>query len=386
MVRHLFGLLLALLPPAFAQHSHGPAQSGLAVTAVFDDQGRLWRAEVRDGHVWVSRSGDKGMTFGAPVAVNREPETIAADGENRPKIAVAGDHVYVSWTQSLSRPYTGHVRFAHSQDGCRTFLGPVTVNDDPAIVSHRFDSLIVDGWGRVHLFWLDKRDAAAAAARGEAYTGAALYHAVADEALRFGANERLAAHTCECCRVVTALDTDGVPLVFWRHVFGRNVRDHALLRLDGQAKAVRVSFDGWAVDACPHHGPALAVGPDGTRHLAWFSGGPTRQGLFYARMTPSGTLSEPLPFGRNGAQAGHPAVAVLGTRVWLAWKEFEDGRVLIRAMASADGGARFGPARTVATTEGASDHPLLIADTQAVYLSWNTAREGHRLLRLDDSP
>lgn len=83
-----------------------------------------------------------------------------------------------------------------------------------------------------------------------------------------------------------ALDRDGVPLVFWRHIFDRNVRDHALLKLDNKSTLMRVSHDQWAVDACPHHGPAISVAYDGTRHLAWYNNAPERQGLFYARMAP----------------------------------------------------------------------------------------------------
>ncbi len=383
MVKWLAAAILCLLGSAWAQHDHRSAKPGLAVSAVFDDQGRVWRAEARNGRVWVSRSDDKGYRFQPPVAVNAVPESIAADGENRPKIAVAGKRVYVSWTQSLDKPYTGHVRFARSLDGGRTFSEPITVNDDREIISHRFDSLLLDAQGRVYLFWLDKRDAAAAQARGEKYAGAALYHAVSDDGgASFSPNRRLAANSCECCRLATALDRDGAPLVLWRHIFGRNVRDHALLKLDGKSELVRVSFDQWEVDACPHHGPALAVGRDGARHLAWYNDAPAGHGLFYARMERDGTLSQPLGFGHYDAQAGHPSVIAAGARVMLAWKEFDGERALVRVMESADGGRSWQAARRVADTAGASDHPLLIADGDTIYLSWNTARDGYRLLPL----
>jgi hypothetical protein len=383
MVRALLILLLCLAPTAWAQHEHGHGQTSLplAVSAVFDAEGRLWRAEVRAGQVWLVRSTDQGRSFTAPVAVNAQPESIAADGENRPKLVVAGQRVYVSWTQSLDQPYTGNVRFARSLDGGQTFSAPVTVNDDHARISHRFDALIVDGHGRIHLMWLDKRDAAAAQARGDRYAGAALYHAVSDDGgASFGANRRLAANSCECCRIVSALDRDGVPLVFWRHIYGRNVRDHALLKLDGTSEPVRVSFDQWAVDACPHHGPTLSVGADGMRHLAWFNNGPERHGLFYARMQPDGRLLPPVSFGNYEAQAGHASVFALGERVVLAWKEFDGERAVVRVMVSPDGGRTWGTPRRAADTAGASDHPLLVSDGAAVYLSWNTADDGFRLL------
>ncbi|MEO1767249.1 sialidase family protein [Thiobacter aerophilum] len=392
MVRRLLFLLVfaaSLAQPARAHEAHQAARTGLAVSVAADATGRLWRAQVWEGRVWVSRSDDGGRSFGVPVAVNAVPEAIVADGENRPKLAVVGSRIYVSWTQALSKPYTGHVRFAHSVDGGRTFAEPITVNDDREVISHRFDSLLVDGRGRVHLFWLDKRDAAAAQAQGEPYTGAALYHAVSEDGgASFGRNERLAAHSCECCRVVSALDADGIPLVLWRHVFGRNERDHALLRLDGRTKPVRVSFDRWEVDACPHHGPALAVAPDGTRHLAWFNDAPTRHGLFYARMDADGGMGTPLAFGDYAQQAAHPALAVAAGRVWLAWKEFDGRQALVRAMHSDDGGRSWSAPRSVAASSGASDHPLLVSAGHRVYLSWSTQLEGHRVIPLvpDDTP
>lgn len=381
MVRALLAFVLWTAAAAWGQHDHGQAKPALAVSATFDSEGRVWRAEVRERHVWLSHSPDQGRSFNPPVRVNALPENIAADGENRPKVVVAGQRVYLSWTQSLDRPYTGHVRFSRSLDGGKTFAEPITVNDNREIISHRFESLLVDAAGRIHLAWLDKRDAAAARAGGQPHVGAALYHAVSEDGGQtFGANRRLAANSCECCRVATALDKDGAPLVFWRHVFGRNVRDHALLKLDGRSELVRVSHDQWEVDACPHHGPALSVAPDGARHLAWFNNAPARHGLFYARMEADGRLSSPLPFGNFDAQAAHPSVVTVGTRVVLAWKEFDGERAAVRAMVSPDGGRNWSAPRVIADSAGASDHPLLIADGNATYLSWNTVREGYRLL------
>ena len=40
----------------------------------------------------------------------------------------------------------------------------------------------------------------------------------------------------------------------------------------------------------------------------------------------------------------------------------------------------------LAETADASDHPLLVADRQHVYLSWLTKIEGYRLIPLEDQP
>ncbi len=118
----------------------------LAVAVAFDDAGRLWLARVESGQLKVAQSEDNGRHFTWPVTVNALPETIAAEGESRPQIAVAADGtVHVLWNIALAKPYTGHVRYSRSTDGGRSFSAPVTVNDDRAEISHRFPALLVAG-------------------------------------------------------------------------------------------------------------------------------------------------------------------------------------------------------------------------------------------------
>lgn len=358
------------------------AKPQLAVGAAFDEQGRLWRAEVSQGHVYVSRSTDGGQSFGPAVAVNPEAEAVAGDGENRPKIAVRGGVVYVAYTQALDQPMTGNIRFARSLDGGKTFSAPITVNDDRQVISHRFEAMGVNGAGQVFLAWLDKRDLAAAKAKGEKYSGAAVYYAVSDDrGASFRSNVKLADHSCECCRVALAVDWDGVPVAFWRHVFDGNVRDHALAKLDGKSAPVRASRDNWQVDACPHHGPAISIDPDGAYHLVWFANGSAGPGLFYAHSLDGGkSFSTPLAFGNGDAQAAHPHVLGTAEGVFVAWKEFDGRQSRVQLMQSTDGGASWSPPRVVATTADNSDHPLLLASGPRVFLAWNTQAEGFRLV------
>lgn len=385
------GLCGALLFPAFcnahegthATAQHAPARAPLAASAAFDQAGRLWLATVKDGHVLISRSDDLGKTFRPAVTVNAETEVIAAEGEARPKIAFGPNGaLYVSYTQSLDKPYTGHIRFSRSLDGGKSFSIPITVNDNLDVITHRFDSMAVNNRGEIYLVWLDKRDQQAAMQNKQAYAGAAIYSAVSkDGGQSFSANRKLADHSCECCRIALAMDTDGVPVAAWRHVYGKNVRDHAIARLDANATPLRISHDDWEVDACPHHGPALSVGTDGSYHAAWFTNGKNRQGLFYARSTDKGAhFSTPLNFGNEDAQTAHPYVLSTGKSVYLAWKEFDGKHSSIRLMHSADNGATWSAPKSVAQSADASDHPLLIAHGEHVYLSWNTLHEGYRLI------
>jgi len=361
------------------------ARQPLAATATFDAQGRLWLAAVKDGHVMVSRSDDRGKSFGAPVTVNPEQEFIAADGENRPKIFVGSNGtVFISYTQPLETPFSGNVRFSRSVDGGKSFSAPVTVNDNLDPITHRFDAMGINGRGQVYIAWLDKRDSAAAAAKGEKYSGIAVYQAISeDEGRSFHPNTKVADHTCECCRIAMAMDTDGYPVIAWRHIYDTNIRDHALVRLDGRMAPVRLSHENWNIAACPHHGPSLSIASDGVYHATWFSGAPERQGLFYAHSADRGkTFSAPLNFGNPGAQPAHPYVFSLGNRVHLVWKEFDGESTAILGMRSDDGGKSWSAPEKLAATSDVSDWPLLIGTDNRVYLSWNTKNEGYRLIEI----
>lgn len=390
-------------PPAHAGHHAGAvppaapvdreklwkdmlAKPSLATTTAFDTKGRLWRASIQEGQVRVSNSGDHGKTFSTPVAANGVPEDIAGDGENRPKILVRNDVVYVSWTQALGKPMTGHIRFSRSLDGGKTFSPPLTVNDDPQIISHRFEAMGVNDRGQVTLAWLDKRDLAAAQREGRPYTGAAVYYAVSDDnGASFRPNRKLADHSCECCRVALAVEPEGTPVVFWRHVYGKNTRDFALARLDEKAEPVRATHDNWEVDGCPHHGGAISIGADGVQHLVWFNNGPERHGLFYRSSSDRGqTFSVPHAFGNEDAQAGHPDVLSLGQRVFVAWKEFDGKEASIREIHSTDSGRTWSAPRRLAATSGASDHPFLIGGQGKAYLSWQTEKDGLRLIGIGE--
>ncbi len=243
----------------------------ISATAVFDEQGTLWLARVEDGHVLVSNSSDQGKSFSDPVEVNQQVEAVAASGETRPKILRANNgNIYIAYTQSLDTPFAGNIRFSRSVDGGKSFSTPITVNDNLDPITHRFETLGINARGQIFLVWLDKRDAVAAKSKGEQYSGIALYSAMSDdEGKSFHANTKVADHTCECCRVAMAIDNTDTPVIVWRHIFGKNVRDHGLARLDGsmgkngaESQVQRVTFENWEVDACPHHGPALTITGD----------------------------------------------------------------------------------------------------------------------------
>ncbi|AEG00956.1 sialidase family protein [Methylomonas methanica] len=358
------------------------------VTATFSRQGRLWLAWVQNEHVYVQSSDDKGRTYSAPVMVNSIAEPIIAHDEYRPKIQLDNrNNIYLTWTRSLEKRHTGHIRFSRSTDGGKNFSEPVTLNDNLAVISHRFDSLAIGENGEVFVAWLDARDKVKAKQAGEDYLGTSLYYAWSDDnGASFKHNRLAAAHTCECCRLGTAIDNDNLPLVIWRHVYPGQIRDHALLKFadwntPGELK--RLSREDWKIDACPHHGPALAVADDGSYHATWFSGAESRPGLFYAHSEDQGhSFSPAMQFGGNGAK--HPHVAVAGQQVAITWLEFDGSNTVVKLLQSFDGGKQWSEPKQIGQTGESADYAFLVADNETLYLSWQT-RQGYRINALSDS-
>ncbi|NEX59999.1 sialidase family protein [Noviherbaspirillum galbum] len=370
-------------------HAHG---ADLGTAAAMAGSGLLWLAskETQDGgqYVVVRSSEDMGKTWTAPVRVNAQAEPIAASGEARPHLAFGRKgELYVSWTSTVARPHIGNIRFARSLDGGKTFSPPLTVHANREHVTHSFESMIVDGDGRIFIAWIDGRDQASAKAKGKPYAGSAIYYAVSsDQGRSFRKDFRLADHSCECCRIGMSLDASGTPVAMWRHVFEPNVRDHAIARLtaDGERIAItRVTFDDWRIDACPHHGPSLAFGADGVRHQVWFNGKEAEgSGAMYARVMPGETAIKPV--GLGSAQASHPDVAAQGQRVAIVWKQFDGKSTALLGRVSGDNGRSWRDL-ALAETAGDSDKPYLVPTPTGMLVSWRTQAEGIRVIPLEKS-
>ncbi len=356
------------------------AASTLGTSGAFDQQGRLWVAHAGDNGIVLQSSADQGRSWTPSRQVLAKPETVEANGETRPKIAFGPQgQLYLSYTQALGKHHSGNIRFIRSLDGGQTFSAPYTVQSDRAPIGHRFDDIQVDPQGRIFLAWLDQRDKDAAQAAQRPYRGIAVYYAVStDGGASFGGDAKLADHSCECCRIATALAPDGRIAAMWRHIFEPNIRDHAVawLPANGQPAAPdRATQDGWKIDACPHHGPSLAFDGNGQRHQAWFSAAGEEGGVFYSG---NGQLMR-----LGGPQAEHAEVGASGQRVAVVWKEFDGKSTGIHAQVSPDGGASWSK-HTVATTQGGSDHPHIMRRGAELWLLWRTADDGIVVRKLED--
>jgi hypothetical protein len=388
--------LLFVCGSALAHEEHTRYQAGsLAVSVAMDAQGAVWRVAEKDGMVMVDVSRDLAKTFSKPLAVNSTPQKIGADGEARPKIAIGPQgQVYVTWTEALKQPYAGYIWFARSLNQGKSFEKPYIVHQDRAEITHRFDSINLAKNGTITVSWVDKRDLIAAKAAGKPYEGAAIYYARSlDNGASFAAEKKLADSSCECCRIAMTNKPDGTAVAMWRHVFAGNERDHMMAEIPSSASqpAVikRATYGRWKIDGCPHHGAALASGGEGQDwwgyHMAWFDGGNDANGqsagLYYARMDGVAWASTPAKkFAGSKNLAGHPALLSVGENVYLVWRESEAKTHKILGKYSDDGGRNWSEPKLLAETNGKADYPHLLNRDKQVYLAWQTAQEGLRLL------
>jgi hypothetical protein len=180
----------------------------------------------------------------------------------------------------------------------------------------------------------------------------------------------------------------------WRHVFEGSERDHMIAEIPAANKTPepkRATFGRWKIDGCPHHGAALASGGEGELwwgyHMAWFDGGNDDAGkdatLFYARMDGEAWVSSPpKKFGNMKKQAGHPALLAAGENVWLVWREKDAGKSQLWLIKSSDEGKSWDAPTMMADAGGTADYPLVLKNDKALFLVWNTAGEGLKVMPL----
>jgi hypothetical protein len=375
--------MVASADPSIARD---PAGGDLLLTWVGDD-GSGWG-------LYFARSADQGDHWSNPVRVTDTGE-VKPHGEASPRlVAGPGGKLAVVWPRDVAVPGrqwpASAMRVARSVDGGRTWLGPVTVNDDTlaAPVGHNFQGVAWSGDSGLVAAWLDERggppaahhhDRLATANDSTSEPDATVYLARSPDFGRtWERNQATWGGACPCCRITLARQADGRVVAAWRQHFPGNVRDVVIAAVAPSAGApVRVNQDGWVYPGCPHNGPGVAVGADGRRHVVWYTGAAGKAGLYYAALGADGRSLAPavaLVAGSTLPAVHGSVVALGGGHALAAFDAAADGRRgLGVSVLGADG--RVVGHSSVPESDGAVYPQLAVASPGSVVVAY-TARTG----------
>jgi hypothetical protein len=356
-----------------------------AATPFLAADGSLLLAWTAGGVVSVAKSLDLGKSFAPAVVVAEHGKSLDAGGDARPQIvADKSGNVFVAYAFFKDSNWNAQVNMARSSDGGKSFGQPQSIVGDTS--SQRFPSLAISPGGSLFMSWIDKRLVAAAKSSGEKRLGGSIAYAFSDDFGKSFKPERIANDdSCECCRIGASTDPKGGVAVVYRAIFPGGVRDHAvqLISESNLGKIRRVSHDEWKTDACPHHGPAIAISQSGKIHVAWFTQGKARQGVFYANSSNGGVnFSSPMRLGGADENISSPYLLANRKSVWLVWKSFDGEKNSIYLRKSNDDGMTWTNPQVVATATGYSDHPLLVRHNDEVFLSWLARNDGYKLISI----
>ena len=388
---------------AFAQMDHSshmmsatPAKpltctgSGLdcanAATPFFMEDGRLLLSWTAGGVVSVSQSNDQGKTFSVPVKIAEHGKSLDAGGDARPQIVSdSKGNVFIAYAFFKDSKWNAQINTARSTDRGVTFSNPEALIKNGS--SERFPSVLMRPDGSIFIAWVDKRLVADAKKAGQQRLGGSIAYSFSNDAGNTFSREKIANESsCECCRIGASLEPQGGVGIIYRAIFPGGIRDHAtqIITPASADNIRRTSRDEWKTDACPHHGPSIAISSTGKMHVAWFTQGSARTGVFYASSSNQGeTYLRPQRIGAENANVSRPYLLAIDQSIWLVWKEFDGIKTSIYLKQSQDDGKNWSNPRVITSTTGYSDHPLLVSQGKEAYLSWLTRDDGYQLLLLN---
>lgn len=360
-------------------------QCANAATPFFGQNGKLLLAWTANGVVSVAQSTDLGKTFTPATKIAEHGKSLDTGSDARPQIvADKNGNIFLAYSFFKDSNWNAQINTVRSEDGGATFTAPASLVNDSS--SQRFPSVLIKPDGNIFISWIDKSLVAAAKKGGEKRLGGSIAYSSSQDGGKTFQVERFANESsCECCRIDAALDPQNQPVIVYRAIFPGGIRDQASQVISGKGAGPvrRVADDDWKTDACPHHGPSISVSESGKFHVAWYTQGSKRSGVFYANSSNQGlTYSKPSRIGAEASNVARPYLFASGQQVWLVWKEFDGKKSSVYLKESVDDGGTWSSPKILASTVGYSDHPLLLARGNEVFLSWLTRDDGYQLMNI----
>ena len=354
-------------------------------TPFMTKEGKLLLAWTASGVVSVAQSMDGGKTFSPAIKIAEHGKSLDTGSDARPQIvADSKGNVFLAYAFFKDANWNAQINTARSIDAGNTFTIPESLVQDSS--SQRFPSVLIKPDNSIFISWIDKRLVSTAKQNGVSRLGGAIaYSSSVDTGKTFQTEKFANENSCECCRIGASLDPKNQVAIAYRAIFPGGIRDQAsqVISSKGAGPIQRVADDDWKTDACPHHGPSIAVSDSGKFHVAWYTQGAKRSGVFYANSTNQGaTYSMPTRVGAEGANVARPYLLASGNQVWMVWKEFDGSYSSIYLKQSNDDGITWSEAKFISKTRGYSDHPLLLKSDRDILVSWLTREDGYQLLQV----
>src|SRR5215217_1654373 len=331
--------------------------------------------DAKQADVMLAHFNTEGQMQGSPVRVNRQPGVATAWRGDQPSLAVAPNGaVYVLWTARVDagQKHGTEVYLSTSNDGAKSFMTEVKLNDDKAPGDHGMHSLAVANDGRIYAGWLDERNVHAPKPSTKAdghhmESNRELYLTYSTDGGRtFSANRRVASEVCPCCKTALTVSPDGTLYAGWRQVLPGSFRHIAVASSkDGGTNfstPVIVSDDRWVLQGCPVSGPSLAVDrSSGNLKVLWYAAGEgDAPGLYFAESKDQGSSFSPRQLLSQETVRGTPALTEGGNNAIALWQASESAETKMRAIG--DGGSALSVAVNAELPAGAfANNKLFVA-------------------------
>lgn len=271
-------------------------------------------------------SKDDGKTFGKP-GVIRGSENIHPHGANMPKIIFTpSGKIIAAWAVANPNPknaYADLVYYSQSFDNGISWTKAEKLVKVSAGYDQRYFDLAIVSNGEVAITWLDNR-------KKSTKEGSGLYFAETIDNKGFQ-NERLVSEPCcPCCRTDLFVDSKKNIHILYRAIINDSTRDmvHTISTNNGRAFSLprRISDDNWAINGCPHTGPAMTENKNGIQ-FTWFTGG-GNGGVYYCNSNDEGKTFSPREM-VSGIAARHCQItSVSNNDIAIVWNEnFIKGKI-----------------------------------------------------------
>jgi hypothetical protein len=196
-----------------------PAEAGTNHTEpwiTFDQAGIVYVAYTRitatAEDIYLTKSLDKGSTFGTPVKINDDSGDYY---RGKKEVAISKDgEICVVWTDGRNPNGYWDIYFATSTDGGVSFGPNIRVNDDHVANWHGTPSLVIDSAGGINIVWEDFRN------NGVTPTYYRdVYYAHSDDGIQFSENVKVNylpnATWVDCADPNVAIDSNDNLYIVW---------------------------------------------------------------------------------------------------------------------------------------------------------------------------